>query len=89
MKVSWFVPMFLWMKLDLVFLKGYAMSSTVFFVVFVLSVTLGSFSSNGQFCVPTLLKRFGVSHLVLKLAGFMVGLVLSIEMDALERALTN
>ena len=44
------------MKLDLVSLKGYVMSSTVFFVIFVLSMTLGSLSSNGQFCVPTLLK---------------------------------
>ena len=59
MKVSWFgrlVPMFLWIKLDLVFLKGYVMPSIVFCVVFGIDMTLGSLSSNGLFCFPTLLK---------------------------------
>lgn len=59
MKVFWFgrlVPMFLWIKLDLVFLKCYVMSSIVFCVVFGIGMTLGSLSSNGKFCFPTLLK---------------------------------
>ena len=44
------------MKLDLVSLKGYVMSSTVFFVIFVLSMTLGSLSTNVQGCILVLLK---------------------------------
>ena len=36
--------------------EGYVMSSIVFYVVFGIDMTLGSLSSNGQFCFPTLLK---------------------------------
>ena len=50
------VFVFWWMELDLVSLKGSAVSSSVFWSVYELGVFWGSLSANGQVCVPTLLK---------------------------------
>ena len=47
--------MFWWMKLDLIFLVGWAASGGVFGGVCELSMTLGSLSANGWGCVPVLL----------------------------------
>ena len=49
------MPVFWWMRLDLVFLLGRIMSSGVFWGVCELSMMLGSFSANGWDCVPVLL----------------------------------
>ena len=49
------MPVFWWMRLDLVFLLGGTMSSGVFWDVCHLSMTLGSVSANGWGCVPVLL----------------------------------
>ena len=44
------------MEHDLVSLKGSAMSSSVFWVIYGLGMALGSLSANEQSCVPVLLK---------------------------------
>ena len=49
------MPVFWWMRLDLVFLVGRTASGGVFWGVCVLSMILGSFSANGWGCVPVLL----------------------------------
>ena len=49
------MPVFWWVGLDLVFMVGRAMSSRVFWGVCLLSMILGSFSTNGWGCVPVLL----------------------------------
>ena len=49
------VPVFWWMKLDLVFLVGRAISGGVFWGVCDLIMILGSVSSNWWGCVPILL----------------------------------
>ena len=49
------MPVFLWMRLDLVFLVDRTMSSDVFWVVCDLIMILGSLSANGWGCVPVLL----------------------------------
>ena len=49
------MPVFWWMRLDLVFLVGRAGSSGVFWGVCELSMILGSLSANGWGCVPVLL----------------------------------
>ena len=49
------LPVFWWMRLDLVFLVGRATSSGVFWGVCELSMILGSLSANGFGCVPVLL----------------------------------
>ena len=46
------VPVFWWVKPDLVFLVGRAASGGVFWGVFELSMILGSLSANGWGCVP-------------------------------------
>ena len=48
------MPVFLWMRLDLVFLVGRTVSSGVFWGVCEL-IILGSFSANGLGCFPALL----------------------------------
>ena len=53
------MPVFWWMRLDLVFLVGRAASGGVFWRVCVLIMLLGSLSANGYGCVPVLLV---VSH---------------------------
>ena len=49
------MPVFWWMRLDLVFLVGRTMSGGVFWGVCDLIMILGSLSANGWGCVPVLL----------------------------------
>ena len=49
------MPVFWWMRLDLVFLVGRTASSGVFWGVYELSMILGSLSANGWCCVHVLL----------------------------------
>ena len=49
------MPVFWWMRLDLVFLVGRAVSGGVFLCVCDLIMILGSLSANGWGCVPVLL----------------------------------
>ena len=49
------MPVFWWMRLDLVFLVGRIMSGGVFWGVCELIMVLGSLSANGWGCVPVLL----------------------------------
>ena len=59
------MPMFWWMRLDLVFLVGRSTSGGVFLGVCVLIMILGSLSANGWGCVPVLLLVWhGVSSTV-------------------------
>ena len=49
------MPVFWWMRLDLVFLVGGTASGDVFWGVCDLIMILGSLSDNGWGCVPVLL----------------------------------
>ena len=49
------MPVFSWMRLDLVFLVGRCTSGGVFWSVYGLIMLLGSLSANGWGCVPVLL----------------------------------
>ena len=49
------MPVFWWMRLDLVFLVGMSMSGGVFSGVCGLIMILGSLSATGWGCVPVLL----------------------------------
>ena len=49
------MPVFWWMRLDLVFLVGRTVSGGVFWGVCDLILILGSLSANGRSCVPVLL----------------------------------
>ena len=49
------MPVFWWMRLDLVFLVGKSTSGGVFSSVCDLIIILGSLSANGWGCVPVLL----------------------------------
>ena len=49
------MPVFWWMRLDLVFLVGRTTSGAVFWGVCELIMILGSLSANGWGCVPVLL----------------------------------
>ena len=49
------MPLFWWMRLDLVFLVGRTVSGGVFWDVCELIMILGSLSANGLVCVPVLL----------------------------------
>ena len=49
------MPVFWWMRLDLVFLVGRTVSGGVFLGVYELIMILGSLSANGWGCVPVLL----------------------------------
>ena len=49
------MPVFWWMRLDLVFLVGRTVSSGVFWGVCDLIMILGSLSASGWGCVPVLL----------------------------------
>ena len=49
------MPVFWWMRLDLVFLVGRTESSGVFWRVCELSMMLSSLSANGWGCAPVLL----------------------------------
>ena len=53
------MPVFWWMRLDLVFLVGRSMSGGLFWDVCGLIMILGILSANGWGCVPVLLV---VSH---------------------------
>ena len=60
-KVSWLVrcvPVFWRIKLDLVSLKGSAMSSSMFWGVFGFHMALGSLSAIVPSCAPVLLKNW-------------------------------
>ena len=49
------MPVFWWMRLDLVFLVGRTVPGGVFWGVCELSMIVGSLSANGCSCVPVLL----------------------------------
>ena len=49
------MPLFWWMRLDLVFLLGRTVSGGVFWDICDLIMILGSLSANGWSCVPDLL----------------------------------
>ena len=53
------MPVFSWMRLDLVFLVGSSTSVELFLGVCDLIMILGSLSANGWGCVPVLLV-FGI-----------------------------
>ena len=58
------MPVFWWMRLDLVFLLGRTMSGGVFWGVCDLIMILGSLSASGWGCVPVLLVVWhGVSSI--------------------------
>ena len=68
---SWWrvlLPVFWWMRLDLVFLVGRTTSSGVFWGAYELIMILGSLSANGWGCVPVC-KLFGMGCPALELAG--------------------
>ena len=69
MKFPWlgeFLPAFWWVKLDLISVKGNAISSSVFWGVYGLDMALDSLFANVQLCVPVLLKDcHGASGIVL------------------------
>ena len=57
------MPVFWWMRLDLVFLVGRTVSGGVFWGVCELIMILGSLSANGWCCVHVFLVVWhGVSH---------------------------
>ena len=59
------MPVFWWMRLDLVFQVGRTVSGGVFCGVCDLFMILGSFSANGWCCIPVLLVVWhGVSSTV-------------------------
>ena len=59
------MPVFWWMRLDLVFLVGRTTSGAVFWGVCGLIMILGRLSANGWCCVPVLLVLWhGVSSTV-------------------------
>ena len=59
------MPVFWWMRLDLVFLVGKTASGGVFWGVCDLIMILGSLSANGWGCIPVLLVVWhGVSSTV-------------------------
>ena len=59
------MPVFWWMRLDLVFLVGRTASGDVFWGVYDLIMILGRLSANGWGCVPVFLVVWhGVSSTV-------------------------
>ena len=76
------------MRLDLVFLVGRTVSSSVFWGVCELIMILGSFSASGWGCGSVLLV-FGMGCPALELAGRRVELGLSVEMEISGRVLTD
>lgn len=90
-RVSWLgglVPVFQWMELDFVSLRGSGVSGSVSGGVYGFGMALGSQSSNVQSCAPVLLKN-GVWNPSLDLAGLSVGFGLSVETEAFGRAPIN
>ena len=82
------MPVFWWMRLDLVFLVGRNMSGGVLGGVCDLIMILVSLTANGWGCVPVLLVVWH-GHPALELAGHWVGLALSVETEISGRALAN
>ena len=78
------LPVFWWMELYLVSLKGSAVSSSVFQGAYGL---VWLWAANIQGCAPVLL-RIGMGHPAPDLAGFWVGFGLSVEMETFGKALT-
>ena len=60
------MPVFWWIRLDLVFLVGRTASGGVFWSVCELIMILGSLSANGWGCVPVLLVVWHCSLLVVE-----------------------
>ena len=85
------VPVFWWMDLGLVSLKGSVMSNSVFWGTYRFGMALGSLSIWGQFCVPILLNVWqeASSTGACWPLGVGVGLGLSVEMEASGRGLVN
>ena len=82
------VPVFWWMRLDLVSLVGRTASSGVFCGVCELSMSLGSLSAYGWGCVPVLLV---VWHRVSSTGACLLlsGAGSSVDKDISETALAN
>ena len=79
------MPVFWWMRLDLVILVGRTASGGVFFGVCELIMILGSLFANGWGCVPVLLVVWHrVSSTVVCCSLSVAGL--SIEMESSGRA---
>ena len=73
--------MFSLIELDLIFLKGSAVSSSVFWSVYGFDMALGSLSDNVQSCIHVFLKD-RVRGAALGLAGSWVELGLNVDMEA-------
>ena len=80
------MPVFWWMRLDLVFLLGRTESGGVFWGVSELNMILCRLSANGWFCVPVLLV---VWHGVSSPGASLSGAGLSVETEISGRALAN
>ena len=82
------MSVFWWIELYLASLKVNAMSSNVFWVVYVLGIVWAIYLLMGRvvflFCL-----RIGIRHLALKLAGRWVASGLIVEMEAFGTALAN
>ena len=72
------------MDVDLVYLKGTAMSSSVFWSVYGFGVALGILFANVH-GVVLFCRRIGIGHSALELSAFLVGLGFSVEMEAFKR----
>ena len=89
-QVSWLggcMPM-LWMVLDLISLKGNAMSRSAFWGVYGLGLTLSSLSANRQIAL-LFCQRFGMRHPALEHGDSYVELGLAVMMEISWRALIN
>ena len=82
------MPVFWWMRLDLVFLVGRTASTGVFWGVCELSMILGSLSANGWGYVSVLLAVWHGCP-ALELAGRWVELGLIVETEISGRALAD
>ena len=82
------MPVFWWMRLDLVFLVGRTVSSGVFWSVCEFIMILGSLSANGWGCLPVLIVVWhGVSSI--GACWWLMELGLSIEMEISGRTLAD
>ena len=82
------MPVFCWVRLDLVLLVGRAVAGGVFWGVCELIMTLGSLSAVEWGCVPVLLVVWH-GRPALELAGCWMELGLSVEMEISGRALAD
>ena len=76
------MPLFWWLELDLVSLKGSTISNSVFWGVYGLGMALGSLSANGQCCVSVLLKVW-CEESGMELSGLCGGLILVLRLRPL------